>query len=125
MNQGYQGFRFEKLHIWQELKVQSTFLFEIADRARKKSYYRFGEQLDGATLGISNNIAEGSGASSKKEFARYLSIARASLYEVVNLLHFYEARGLLSQEERLNQNTKLQKLSRQLYALRPTLLKPN
>ncbi|WP_205940794.1 four helix bundle protein [Pedobacter paludis] len=36
------------------------------------------EQLNGAALSISNNIAEGSGSVSNKEFTHYLNIAHRS-----------------------------------------------
>ncbi|MDR4497504.1 MAG: four helix bundle protein [Candidatus Scalindua sp.] len=42
-------------------------LFDVADDLEQKRLYRFAEQLRGSGMSMSNNIAEGSGSSSKNE----------------------------------------------------------
>ena len=61
-------FRFQDLKIWQLAIQIADELFDIADGLDQKRLYRFAEQLRGAGMSVSNNIAEGSGSSSKKEF---------------------------------------------------------
>ena len=46
-------------------------LFDIADMLEDKKLYRFAEQLRSAGMSMSNNIAEGSGSNSDKEFANF------------------------------------------------------
>lgn len=116
-------FRFEKLDIWKESIKISSDLFEIAERAEKVKKYRFAEQMNGSVLGISNNIAEGSGSISSKEFARYLSIARSSLFETVNLLFIFEKRSLITEDERKAYYDLLLDLSKKIYQFRQALLK--
>jgi len=73
-------FRFQDLKIWQ-LSIQiADELFDIADALEKKKLFRFADQLRGAGMSMSNNIAEGSGSSAKKEFAQFLNIARRSTF---------------------------------------------
>lgn len=108
-------FRFEQLEIWKSAIELGNALFDIAQIAEGQKKYRFSEQLNGAALSISNNIAEGSGASSNKEFARFLSIARKSLFECVNILHVFELRGIISSETRLSLYPELVGLSKQIY----------
>jgi four helix bundle protein len=48
--------------------------------------FRFAVQLRGATLSITNNIAEGSGSVSDADFASFLNLARRSVFEVANML---------------------------------------
>ena len=115
-------FRFEDLEIWKSAIALGNGLFDVAERAAEKRLYRFAEQLNGASISISNNIAEGSGSASKKDFANYLMIARKSLYECVNLLHVYQQRSLISEEERDTLRLELLKLSRSIYAFRKKLL---
>ena len=48
-------------------------------------------------MSMSNNIAEGSGSSSKKEFAQFLNVARRSTFENANILILLAKRGLTSE----------------------------
>ena len=45
------------------------------------------------------NIAEGQGRDSKKEFIRFLFIARGSLFETLTLLELFKMRKWISQEQ--------------------------
>ena len=80
------GFRFENLEIWKRSAEASRSLFTLADELENQKKFRFSEQLRGASLSITNNIAEGAGSYSKKEFAQYLNYARRSIFEVANIL---------------------------------------
>jgi four helix bundle protein len=50
-------FRFEDLEIWQLAIEIAELLFDVADELETKKLYRFAEQLRGAALSASNNIA--------------------------------------------------------------------
>jgi len=91
-------FRFQDLEIW-TLAIQIAHeLFDIADDLEEKKLFRFAEQLRGAGMSMSNNIAEGSGSSSKKEFYQFLNIAKRSTFENANILILLEKRGLIGRE---------------------------
>ena len=88
-------FRFQDLEIW-ELSINiADQLFNIADLLERNKLFRFTGQLRGAALSMSNNIAEGSGSHSKKEFYQYLNIARRSAFENANILIVLERRKLI------------------------------
>ena len=70
-------------------------LFDIADSLEGKRLYRFAEQLRGAGMSMSNNIAEGSGSNSKMEFKNFLNIAKRSTFENANILIILNKRGLI------------------------------
>jgi four helix bundle protein len=91
-------FRFQDLKIWQLAIQIADELFDIADGLDQKRLYRFAEQLRGAGMSVSNNIAEGSGSSSKKEFKQFLNMARRSTYENANILFLLGKRNLISRE---------------------------
>ncbi len=82
-------FRFEQLDIWKNAIEVSNVLFDIADKADSIKMYKFAEQLRAATMSISNNIAEGSGSFSNKEFSQFLNISRRSIFEVANILFIF------------------------------------
>jgi four helix bundle protein len=71
-------FRFQNLEIWKRSIEIADKLLDIADEMDARKLYRLSDQLRGAGLSISNNIAEGSGSASKKEFAQFLNFAKRS-----------------------------------------------
>ena len=116
-------FRFEDLEIWQMAIEIADEIFDIADHLDKKRLYRFAEQLRGAGMSMSNNIAEGSGSSSKAEFKNYLNIARRSTFENANILILLEKRGLIGVDILENVNDKLDHLCRKVTNFQKSLLK--
>jgi len=92
------NFRFQKLKIWQLAIEIADELFDLADELEKKKLYRFAEQLRGAGMSMSNNIAEGSGSTSKKEFRQFLNVARRSTFENANILILFRKRELITPE---------------------------
>ena len=91
-------FRFQDLEIWQMAIEIADELFDIADDLDRKRLYRFAEQLRGAGMSMSNNIAEGSGSNSKKEFSQFLNIARRSTFENANILILLRRRKLIKKD---------------------------
>lgn len=107
-------FRFQDLKIWQLAIEIADALFDMADELEGKKLFRFAEQLRGSAMSMSNNIAEGSGSSSKKEFKNFLNIARRSTFENANILILLERRDLITSNE-MNENlNNLDKLCRQI-----------
>ena len=116
-----EDFRFEKLEIWKEAIEVSDPLFDIAEKADGKRFYKFAEQLRSATMSISNNIAEGSGSFSDKEFASFLNISRRSVFECANILYIYERRKIIDLNERKTSYAKLLTLSKKITNFRKAL----
>lgn len=114
-------FRFEKLEIWRDAIEVSDPLFDIAEKADEKRFFKFAEQLRAATMSISNNIAEGSGSFSDKEFASFLNISRRSVFECANILYIFERRKIIEVTERKIIYLKLISLSKKLTNFRKAL----
>jgi len=93
-------FRFQDLEIWKKAVEIGNRLLDLADELEERRLYRFAEQVRAAGLSMSNNIAEGSGSISDREFAQFLNIARRSTFENANMLFVFEMRGLITKEER-------------------------
>ena len=92
-------FRFPDFEIWQlSIKIADE-LFGIADSLEERRLYRFAEQLRAAGMSMANNIAEGSGSDSKREFSQYLNVARRSTFENANILILLQKRNLIAQNE--------------------------
>jgi four helix bundle protein len=76
-------FRFQDLEVWKEAIEIGCVLFDIADELEGKKLFRFAEQLRGAGLSMSNNIAEGSGSSSKAEFRNYCNCSDNNCFSMI------------------------------------------
>ncbi len=116
-----EDFRFEQLDIWKESIDISDYLFDFADKADDKRYFKFAEQMRSAALSISNNIAEGSGSFSDKEFASFLNIARRSVFECANITYIFLRRQIITVDEKLLVYSKLLLLSKKITNFRKTL----
>src|SRR6266566_4674323 len=92
-------FRYEDLEIWQLARLLAVKLHKLAEDLEKKRLYRYAEQLRGAGLSLTNNIAEGSGSTHNQEFRQFLNIARRSLFEDASMLMVFESLGLFSSTE--------------------------
>nr|NQU93433.1 four helix bundle protein [Bacteroidota bacterium] len=91
-------FRFEGLDIWKKVIEIGNRLLDIADRLREMKKYRFAEQLDSATLSISNNITEGADSFSDRDFANFLNYSRRSVFECANILSVLQYRNIIDNE---------------------------
>jgi four helix bundle protein len=114
-------FRFQDLQIWQLAIEISDELLNIADELENKKLFRFAEQLRGAAMSISNNIAEGSGSSSNKDFCNFLNIAHRSTFENANILIILNKRKLITEENLNNLLDKLDKECRMITNFKKTL----
>jgi four helix bundle protein len=94
-------FRFQDLKIWQFAIAITDELLDIADDLENRKLFRFSEQLRGAAMSMSNNIAEGSGSNSNKDFSHFLNFARRSTFENANILIILNRRKII-EEEKLN-----------------------
>ncbi len=111
---GSYSFRFQNLDIWKKAIEIGMELFDIADELDKRHLHRFAEQLRAAGLSMSNNIAEGSGSISKKEFGQFLNVARRSTFENANMTIIYQMRQLISGEQKEHLLGELDELCRMI-----------
>jgi len=111
---GTYSFRFQNLDIWKKAVEIGMELFDIADELDKRHLHRFAEQLRAAGLSMSNNVAEGSGSYSKKEFNQFLNVARRSTFENANMVIIYQMKQLISAEQKEHLLSELDELCRML-----------
>ena len=114
-------FRFENLEIWQRSVDIARKLFKIAESLEIKKLYRFADQLRDAGLSMSNNIAEGSGSTSKKEFVQFLNIARRSTFENASMILIFSKEKLIPENIKDEIFQDLDELCRMITAFSRTL----
>lgn len=80
--------RFEDIKAWQEARVLVKMIYNATRSDRDfTGDYRFREQIQGASVSIMSNIAEGFSRRTTKEFVQFLFIAKGSAAEVQSQLY--------------------------------------
>ena len=93
-------FWFKDLQVWQRALDYADRVIELSENSNTANkHFRLIEQIESASASIAQNISEGKGRNSKKEFIRFLYIARGSLYETVTLLNLFQKRGWISEDQ--------------------------
>jgi four helix bundle protein len=72
-------------------------------------------------LSVPNNIAEGSGSRSNKNFQHFLNIAHRSVFETASMLLVLERRSILKKEEAEEALERLDHLARRIVRFSSTL----
>jgi four helix bundle protein len=114
-------FRFEDFEIWKDGIQITKSLLSVANDLEDKKLYRFAEQLRAAAMSITNNIAEGSGSFSDKEFSQFLNISRRSIFECVNILIILNDNQMITNEVLEVHKEKLDHLSRKITLFRKSI----
>lgn len=92
-------FGFKDLKVWQKSMDFADGVLEIAENiSSERKHFRLVEQIESSSTSIPQNIAEGKGRNSQKEFIHFLYIARGSLYETVTLLNIFYRRNWITLE---------------------------
>ena len=93
-------FGFKELTVWKKAMGLVDDVLLLTERITdSKRHFRLCEQLESAASSIPQNVAEGKGRNSKKEFIQFLYYSRGSAYEVVTLLNTFARRNWITQEE--------------------------
>ncbi len=79
--------RFEDLKCWQAARRLVNEIYSLADSGKLLKDYDTKSQIKRAALSSMNNIAEGFGKFSNKEFIRYLDVAQSSALEIKSILY--------------------------------------
>jgi four helix bundle protein len=88
--------RFEALPVWQQSITLAENCEDFIIAAKDRITWSKRDQLDRASLSVSNNIAEGFERGTTKELLAFLYIARGSAGEVRSMLCYFERRAALS-----------------------------
>ncbi|MBI3881573.1 MAG: four helix bundle protein [Verrucomicrobia bacterium] len=107
-------FRFEDLEIWQLGRELAATLHQLAEKLEGRKFFRYAEQVRGAALSVTNNIAEGSGSLHAAEFKQFLNYARRSVFENASMLLVFETLKLVTADEIESPLMDLDKLSRKI-----------
>ncbi|MBK6682197.1 MAG: four helix bundle protein [Ignavibacteriales bacterium] len=111
---------FTDMIVWQKARLLFKELYELM---RNSKDYFLRDQILRATLSISNNIAEGFGRYSKKEYIQFLNIARGSANEVESMLFILQDVSSIEKVKLIELQGILSDIRNMINALIQTLLR--
>jgi four helix bundle protein len=91
--------KFEDLRCWQEARKLVKEIYLISEHGKLAKDFDTKSQIKRAALSTMNNIAEGFGKFSAKEFIRYLDTASNSVSEVKSILYVLHDLNYFEQEK--------------------------
>ncbi|MEA2022265.1 MAG: four helix bundle protein [Candidatus Caldatribacteriota bacterium] len=78
---------FEELQVWEDARKFANKIYNLTERFPNKENFGLTSQITRAAVSVGSNIAEGFDRFSKKDFVKFLIIARGSISEVQNDLY--------------------------------------
>ena len=89
--------RFEDLTAWQKARELTRLIYQVSQQGAFTKDFGLSGQIQRAAVSVMSNIAEGFERGSRKDFYRFLSIAKASCAEVRSQLYIAHDIGYLDQ----------------------------
>lgn len=114
---------FKKYDVWQSSHKIVLDIYQITSTFPKEELFGLTSQIRRSVISIPNNIAEGCGRNSDKEFAQFLNIALGSLSESEYLLFLAKDLKYIETDEFERINEELNKAKRRIYQLRSKPIK--
>lgn len=114
---------FKKYDVWQSSHKIVLDIYQMTSTFPKEELFGLTSQIRRSIVSIPNNIAEGCGRNSDKEFAQFLNIALGSLSESEYLLFLAKDLEYIIMEDFERINEELNTVKRRLYQLRLKLIK--
>ena len=105
---------FEKLEVWRRSAQLAIELHRMLESCR---HYGFRDQICRSALSVPSNIAEGYERNSRREYLRFLKIAKGSCGELRTQLHIGIGAGILDDERCAEIYREAVELARMLQAM--------
>jgi four helix bundle protein len=113
---------YRDLRVWDAAVELALHVYALTDQLPKHEIFGLASQLRRAAVSVASNIAEGHARSGRREFVRFLWIARGSLAEVDTQLVIVARLGYSPTAEIEQLHREVDNLSRMLKRLQQALL---
>ena len=114
------GFNFENLDVYNKAIDFVSHIYLLTKTFPKDEMFGLTSQLRRAAVSIPSNISEGS-ARSKKDFSRFIDMARGSVFECVTLLLISAKQEYVEPEKTSDVKNNLTVLSKMLSGLKRSM----
>jgi len=113
---------YKDLKVWEKSRLFIKEIYLTTADFPNEEIFGIVSQLRRASISISNNIAEGSGRESKKDFSRFLTISYSSAVEVENLLIISNDLEMINEYQFENLYKKIEEIQKMIFALRKSII---
>jgi len=114
------NFNFQNLSVYKKALTLSNRIYSVTRTWPKEYLFDITSQFRRAGLSIPLNIAEGT-SRTKKDFRRFLDIARGSSYECAALAEIASMISLLPEHTKINLLTDIEEVSKMLSGLKKSM----
>jgi four helix bundle protein len=108
---------FEELDCWNESRALVNLVFGACENGKLSKDFGTSDQIRRAALSVMNNIAEGHGRNSRKEFIRFLDFAQSSSLEVKSITYILSDQNYLSPDHAASIRTKADRIKNMIRGL--------
>jgi four helix bundle protein len=115
---------YQDLIVWQKAMELAAGTYNLTKRLPREELYALSDQMRRAAVSIPSNIAEGHAREYRKEFARFLSIAKGSTAELETQLLLCVRLEFLTTSDISELQTQLTEVSKMLHALSVKVAEP-
>lgn len=112
---------YKNLQIWNEAMNLAQIIYKHTENLPQMEVYGLVSQMTRAAVSIPSNIAEGSGRTTDKEFAHFLSIALGSLFELETQIILCERVGYIDKNTASNIQDQIDKLQKMIMTFRKNI----
>ena len=109
---------YRKLRVSEKANSLAETIYNLAKILKRAGEPELASQMKRAAISISDNVAEGSGHRSRKEFARFLDISIASSCELENQVNFARRIKVLAYSDATKTLERIEELRKMLTGLR-------
>jgi len=108
---------FRDLIVWQKAMNLVIEVYSLTKLLPKEEMYALSDQIRRAAVSIPSNIAEGQGRVTSKEFIRFLSMARGSLWELSTQIELCERLQFVERSQTTHIQESIKEIAKMLNAL--------
>lgn len=108
---------YKRLKVWQKAMDLTEEVYRLVRLLPREETYAPSDHLRRAVVSVPSNIAEGHGRGSDKEFVKFLTIARGSLFEVETQLLICNRLNLIPTEMTQLAHSMISEIGKMLNAL--------
>jgi four helix bundle protein len=107
--------------VWQKAMDLAVEVYRLSEAFPKAEIYRLVSQLTRSAVSVPANVAEGHSRGSKKDYSRFLSIAKGSLMETETFIMLAVRLHYLTQPQAQRAFSLITEISKMLTAIRTRL----